>query len=212
MASLATNGTERELTKGPEPDLGPELVEALQAVTRVLVGIALKSLDRPDDAVSLPQFRVLAILADLGPTRPGRIARALGIEPSTVTRLADRLVASEHVVRSSDPDHRGAITLTLTQAGSEVVAHVAQWRRTELSRIAAQLPPADQAATTQALRRRRRCRRTRLRHRHRRPDATVRRPGRPGSAGAAGHSPVAPSMRSRSRSAWPRWRAYSLIR
>lgn len=140
------NGAEREL------ESAPELVEALQAVTRVLVGVALKSLDVPGGAVSLPQFRVLAIIADLGPTRPGRIARALGIEPSTVTRLADRLVASGHVVRSSDPQHRGAVTLTLTDHGREVVTQVAQWRRKELSRIAARLARADQAAATSALR------------------------------------------------------------
>ena len=38
------------------------------------------------------------------------------------------------------------------------------------------------------------------------PRSSCLRPGRP-----AGHSPVAPSMRSRSRSACPRWRAYSSI-
>ncbi|HET9899120.1 MAG TPA: MarR family transcriptional regulator [Streptosporangiaceae bacterium] len=145
MASLATNST------ASEP--GAELIEALGAVTRVLVGIALRSLDVPGGSVSLPQFRVLAIIFDLGPTRPGRIARALGIEPSTVTRLADRLVASGHIVRSSDPEHRGAVSLTLTEHGREVVTQVAQWRRRELARIAAQLTPSDRAAATRALRR-----------------------------------------------------------
>lgn len=138
---------------GGELEAGAELVEALHALTRVLVGVALRSVEVPHDAVSLPQFRVLAILADLGPTRPGRIARALGIDPSTVTRLVDRLVASGHVARDSDPDHRGAITLTLTGLGSDVVAQVATWRRRELSRIAAQLPSPEQETTTAALRR-----------------------------------------------------------
>lgn len=139
--------------EGPEAvPVSPELVEALQALTRVLAGVALRSVDIPHGAVSLPQFRVLAIIADLGPTRPGRIARALGLDPSTVTRLVDRLVASGHIARTGDPQHRGAVTLSLTQLGTDVVTEVAQWRRRELSRIAAQLTPPDLELATHTLR------------------------------------------------------------
>jgi DNA-binding MarR family transcriptional regulator len=132
---------------------GSELVEVLQAVTRVLVGVALRSIDVPGEAVSLPQFRLLAVLADLGPTRSGRVARALDLEPSTITRLADRLVASGHVTRQGDPSHRGVVTLALTDRGTELVDQVAQWRRAELGRIAARLAPDDRAVATRALRR-----------------------------------------------------------
>lgn len=134
---------------GPEH----ELVEALQATMRVLVGLALRSIDGPTGAVSLPQFRVLAILADLGPTRSGRVARALGLDASTVTRLADRLVASGHVERHGEPGHRGVVTLALTAQGRSLVAQVARWRRGELSQIVSRLAPEDQAAATRLLRR-----------------------------------------------------------
>jgi DNA-binding MarR family transcriptional regulator len=153
MTTQATDDARRRA----EP--AEELVEVLQAATRVLVGIALRSIDTPGgigtpgDAVSLPQFRVLAVLADIGPTRSGRMARALGLEPSTVTRLADRLVASGHVTREGDPAHRGVVTLALTPAGHEVVRAVARWRRQELSRIAAQISPGDRDAAVRALRR-----------------------------------------------------------
>ena len=63
----------------------------LQAATRVLAGVALRSLDVLDGAVTLPQFRMLAVLADLGRARSAQVARALGLDASTVTRLADRL-------------------------------------------------------------------------------------------------------------------------
>jgi DNA-binding MarR family transcriptional regulator len=118
-----------------------------------LVGVALRSIDVPGQAVSLPQFRLLAVLADLGPTRSGRVARALDLEPSTITRLADRLVASGHVTRQGDPLHRGVVTLALTDRGTELVEQVAQWRRAELGRIAARLGPDDRAVATRALRR-----------------------------------------------------------
>ena len=128
------------------------MVEALQAATRVLAGIALRSLDGLGEEVSLPQYRVLAVLADLGRARSGQVARALGLQASTVTRLADRLVASGHVARGSDPRHRGVVTLALTRDGQDLVDRVQQWRRGELSRILASLAPADREAATRALR------------------------------------------------------------
>ena len=67
----------------------------------MLAGVALRSLDVLDSAVTLPQFRLLAVLADLGPAPSGRAARALGLDPSTVTRLADRMVAAGHVARGT---------------------------------------------------------------------------------------------------------------
>ena len=123
----------------------------LQAATRVLAGVALRSLDVLDSAVTLPQFRLLAVLADLGPAPSGRAARALGLDPSTVTRLADRMVAAGHVARGADPQHRGVVTLELTASGRDLVAAAAAWRRQELARIMARLAPADQAAVTAAL-------------------------------------------------------------
>jgi len=134
-----------------EPGPDSELVEVLQSLTRVLVGIALRSIEVPD-GVSLPQFRLLAVLADLGPTRPGRLARTLGLEPSTITRLADRLTTSGHLARGDDPLHRGAVTLGLTPLGSDLVARVAAWRRRELAGIAAQLAPGERQEAVRTLR------------------------------------------------------------
>ena len=132
---------------------GPDaaMVETLQAATRILAGVALRSLDVLGGEVSLPQFRVLAVLADLGRARSGRVARALGLEASTVTRLADRLVNSGHVTRGRDPRHRGVVTLALTPSGEDLVARVLQWRRDELSRILGHLAPVDREAATRAL-------------------------------------------------------------
>ena len=75
-------------------ELAPDTLGILQAATRVLAGVALRSLDVLDGAVTLPQFRMLAVLADLGRARSVLVARALGLEASTVTRLADRMVAA----------------------------------------------------------------------------------------------------------------------
>ena len=133
------------------PGLAPGAAEVLQAATRLLAGVALRSLDVLDAAVTLPQFRLLAVLADLGPVPSGQAARALGLDPSTVTRLADRMVAAGHVTRGTDPRHRGVVTLALTASGRDLVAAASAWRRRELARIMARLTPAEQAAATTAL-------------------------------------------------------------
>jgi DNA-binding MarR family transcriptional regulator len=136
---------------GEGSGLAPGAAEVLQAATRVLAGVALRSLDALDAAVTLPQFRLLAVLADLGPVPTGRAARTLGLDPSTVTRLADRMVAAGHVTRGTDPQHRGVVTLELTDTGRQLVAVSDGWRRQELARIMARLAPPDQETVTAAL-------------------------------------------------------------
>ncbi len=131
--------------------LAPGAAEVLQAATRVLAGVALRSLDALDSAVTLPQFRLLAVLADLGPVPTGKAARTLGLDPSTVTRLADRMVAAGHVTRGTEPQHRGVVTLELTATGRHLVAVADGWRRQELADIMARLAPRDQEAVTAAL-------------------------------------------------------------
>ena len=137
--------------QGGGPELAPGTAEVLQAATRMLAGVALRSLDVLDAAVTLPQFRLLAALADLGPVPSGQAARTLGLDPSTVTRLADRMVTAGHVTRGTDPRHRGVVTLRLTASGRDLVAAADAWRRHELARIMARLAPAEQETVTAAL-------------------------------------------------------------
>jgi DNA-binding MarR family transcriptional regulator len=133
------------------PELTPGTAEVLQAATRMLAGVALRSVDVLDAAVTLPQFRLLAVIADLGPVPSGQAARTLGLDRSTITRLADKMVAAGHVTRGTDPRHRGVVTLELTASGQDLVAAANNWRQRELARILAQLTPAEQAAVTASL-------------------------------------------------------------
>src|ERR1700744_2435463 len=114
------------------PELDPETASVLQTATRMLAGVALRSLDVLDSAVTLPQFRLLAVLADLGPVPSGQAARTLGLDPSTVTRRADRMAAAGHGARGTAPQHRSVVTLELTASGRDLVAAADSWRRREL--------------------------------------------------------------------------------
>jgi DNA-binding MarR family transcriptional regulator len=133
------------------PPLASGPAEVLQAATRVLAGVALRSLDSLDSAVTLPQFRLLAVLAGAEPVPTGQAAKTLGLDPSTVTRLADRMVSAGHVTRGTSPQHRGMVTLELTASGRALVATADAWRRNELTRIMTRLAVPEQAAVTAAL-------------------------------------------------------------
>jgi DNA-binding MarR family transcriptional regulator len=126
-------------------------VDILQEATRLLAGVALRSLDVMDGAVTLPQYRVLAVIADLGAVRSARVAEALGVEPSTITRIIDRLASTGHVERAVDPANRSAVTLRLTSTGRAIVRRVVDWREAELRRMLLALEPGDRAALTRGL-------------------------------------------------------------
>jgi len=131
----------------------PDEVEVLQEATRLLAGVALRSLEALDGAVTLPQYRLLAVLSDLGEVRSARVADALGLEASTVTRLVDRLIAAGHVIRDADPTNRSAVTLRLTPTGEELVTQVVSWRHGELARMLDCLTQSDRRALTRSLER-----------------------------------------------------------
>lgn len=130
-----------------------EEIATLQSMTRDLVGVAMRSLKLLEGRVSLAQFRMLAILDELGPSPSSAVARAMGAGASSVTRLADRLESSGHVVRGHDPRNRSVVRLEPTAAGRDLVARVLRWRRQELARILRLLPPDERAGLTAGLRR-----------------------------------------------------------
>jgi DNA-binding MarR family transcriptional regulator len=132
---------------GPSPDE----IQAFQRAARDLIGVALHSLEAAGGDVSLPQMRMLLALGDSGRCPSSTMAQALGLGASSVTRLADRLVASGHVLRGSDPRHRSVVTLELSPLGQALVDRVLRWRHDELARILARIDPALRAATAQGL-------------------------------------------------------------
>jgi DNA-binding MarR family transcriptional regulator len=128
-----------------------EEIQAFQRATRDLIGVALRSVDAAGEGVSLPQLRVLLALRDLGRCPSSKVAAALGLGASSVTRLADRLAASGYAVRGGDPHHRSVVTLELSPRGRALVERVLAWRHEELERILSRIDPALRAGAAQAL-------------------------------------------------------------
>lgn len=128
-----------------------ELVEAVVAASRVLVAIAARSLaDRPDD-VTLPQYRLLVVLTTEGPHRVSDLAANLDVNPSTATRLSDRLEAKGLVERQRMPTDRRAVQLVATAEGRRVVDEVMADRRVEIGRVLATMSPEQQREVAEGL-------------------------------------------------------------
>jgi DNA-binding MarR family transcriptional regulator len=118
-----------------------ELTEAMLTASRALVGVAARSLATAAPAdVTLPQYRALVVLAARGPLRVGDLATALGIHPSTATRLCDRLVGRRLVRRAVDRSNRRETTISLSASGRTVVNDVTAVRRVEIAAIVDRIP------------------------------------------------------------------------
>lgn len=123
----------------PVDDLDAVL-DAVVAGSRVLVAISTRSLAASGHDVTLPQCRALTTLGQLGPQSLVGFASALGVNPSTATRMCERLIEKGLVLRRAAD--RG-VSLQLTETGTEVVRSITEARRRELEEIVLQLPKAQ---------------------------------------------------------------------
>ncbi len=127
------------------------VTELLLTASRALVAVAARSLAAVDETVSLPQYRVLVVLASHGPQVMGHLADALGVHQSTATRVCDRLVAKGLVERSTGYPSRREVRIDLTKEGRRIVHDVSAARRADIEQIVARIPPALRSATVEAL-------------------------------------------------------------
>ena len=70
--------------------------------------------------LTLPQFRVLSLLAD-GSSASSALASRLAVSPPSMTAVIDGLSARGLVDRRADPDDRRRLTLLLTTAGRKAL-------------------------------------------------------------------------------------------
>lgn len=125
--------------------------EATLTASRALLGAVARSVTGALESVTLPQFRVLIVLATSGPLRTGILAERIGAQQSTFSRSLDRMVAGGWVARAASPDSRREILITLTSTGRALVDEVTERRRREIATILGRLSAADQAAVESAL-------------------------------------------------------------
>jgi DNA-binding MarR family transcriptional regulator len=142
----------RETQAAAESGAASEMAAALLTASRVLVAISARSLAAVDEALTMPRFRMLVVLENAGPTNLAGLAERLGVNPSTATRMVDRLSASGMVERTPDPADGRVTKITATAVGRTVVREVNARRQADIARIVAAMPGGDQKALIAALR------------------------------------------------------------
>jgi DNA-binding MarR family transcriptional regulator len=92
------------------------------------------------------------VLATQGPQLSVDVSTELGVNPSTGTRMCDRLVRKGLIRRSRTAGDRRVVRLTLTPAGRTLVDEVTRRRREELTSLVSAIPSGRHAALVEALR------------------------------------------------------------
>lgn len=126
-------------------------VDAVMWFAQLMVAISARSLAAMESEVSLPQLRVLVILASQGSQSLNAVARSLDIHPSNATRACDKLVASGLLHRGEGATDRRLLELSLTSAGEQLVSRVMGYRRAQIEELLAQMPAQDRVTLTKSL-------------------------------------------------------------
>jgi long-chain acyl-CoA synthetase len=109
------------------------------------VELALVSVD-----LTLPQYRVLGLLAEGSAVASGLAERSAVRRPS-ITALIDGLVARGLVERKSEEDDRRRVALKLTAEGTKTIADADRAVDEYLASIAACLPNKEEAMALRSL-------------------------------------------------------------
>lgn len=120
------------------PPTGAQLdadVDAAMGAARVLVGVIVRSIDTVEDQVTLPQLRILMLVATRDELNLSALADALGVHPSNASRACDRLVEAGLLTRRDSAADRRNLVLDLSRQGRAVVDSVSTARRDALRTI-----------------------------------------------------------------------------
>ena len=143
-------GSESVIVTSAEPDIRL-VVDAVVAASRALVGVAARSLAGSEEQVTLAQYRMLVLLCSRGPQRLADLAEGLGVNPSTATRMSDRLVAKRLARRHRQTSDRRSVRVAVTPAGRELVNAVSERRRRDIARVVEAMPAETRVPLVEAL-------------------------------------------------------------
>jgi DNA-binding MarR family transcriptional regulator len=127
--------------------------EELAGRLRVLVGRLNYSLGTPGRRRGATPSRLMALwmLEKFGPMRSGELACRMNITAASTSRLVDVLDEQGWLGRRADPDDRRANVLSVSEAGSQLLADLRRESTTELAEDIAALSPARQKLLAEAL-------------------------------------------------------------
>jgi DNA-binding MarR family transcriptional regulator len=125
---------------------GPGFADRLELALRGLLELSVGVLSDMEENVSPSHLRALQSLDHLGGAKVTALGEALGVPPSTASRISDRLTAAGLITREVAPDNRRATWLELTPAGRAVLSDLADARAKALLRVTEAMRPEERDA------------------------------------------------------------------
>lgn len=122
--------------------------DALMALSRTMTAIVARSLGSLHDTVTVPQLRVLVIISRRGPLNLTTMAEALGVNPSSASRMCDKLTAAGLLSRDDRVDDRRNLVIDLTEKGQSLVSSVMETRRAVFGSVVARMSASDRGDLT----------------------------------------------------------------
>ncbi len=126
-------------------------VAAVMRAARVISAIVAESLAQVDETVTMPQLRVLVLVATRPEVNASAVAASLSTHLSNASRLCDRLVQAGLIDRRQSTVDRRNLVLSLTTAGSTLLDSVLDHRRRAFAEILLQMSPPSRATLRRVL-------------------------------------------------------------
>lgn len=156
MGHVRTSGVDQPPAKAAEEpagrDVAESVVDEVLTATRALIALSTRSLGELAHDLSAAQYRALVVLASRGPRRMVDLAHLLGVEPSSLGRMCDRLVRKGFVRRRRSRSDRRIVVVSLSPQGRRVLDEATIARRAVIREALAVLSGEQQDAAATALR------------------------------------------------------------
>lgn len=147
IAAMASNAAPTVSASAPA-DARSLLLAYLEAIA-LAEPLQAKLWDRAQ--LTLTQLSVLRALRD-GPQTAGRLGADVGLSPTSVTRLVDRLERRGLVSRRRESDDRRYVEIRLEPAGERLLSQVKVVKGSALHAAAEAMDPAERGRLTTGLR------------------------------------------------------------
>lgn len=94
------------------------------ALLSSLVSGSIQKLYAAEFDISIPEWRLIAILGSGGPMTANEIRGRAAMDKVQVSRAAAKLVEAGHISKQTDPSDRRKSTLSLTASGEYIFNHI----------------------------------------------------------------------------------------
>lgn len=129
-----------------------EQVDAVMVSAQALIGVVAQSVIEVEDRVTLPQLRVLVLVASRGTMNLSAVAAALDVHPSNATRACARLTKAGLLTRQASTIDRRNYLVSLTADGHALIDTLVEHRRQAITAVLERVPSRRRGALVSAVR------------------------------------------------------------